>query len=495
MGARVSGLRTFHAARGEMSLSMARKHHMIPVRTPGLSALKAGLEDLLMASHKPIHTEWHRLEDGTWARSLGGRGYRVRLFQKRRGGVFYRAVYIPGRQGCSRRGLNTTDRSEAERLAKQLIGALLQENNAVAQVACVSPTAAAVDKPVQEAVALRTLWERYSRECDEFLDNAPETRADAERSAELLMAVFGRERDVRTISARDIAQYIDRRKRGGIRYLARGKLSDHGPATFRVTLPVRQTSVHRDLTTLRTMLRWARTVATMDPKERWLELDPLEGLRFDKERSPKRPVASAERYEATREVARQLAANEPHSRGRLRWLRLELALFLARTTGRRRGSIVGLQWEDIDFGQRRITWRAENDKKRVEWVTPMSAAAMEELRRAQRKVGSAAGYLFPSKRHPSGHIPGDMLSEWLREVERRAKLPKLAGGLWHPYRRGWASERMHFPLKAVADAGGWKDVTTLVRCYQQTDERTLLAVMANDSSERLRAENSPAIAS
>ncbi len=34
-------------------------------------------------------------------------------------------------------------------------------------------------------------------------------------------------------------------------------------------------------------------------------------------------------------------------------------------------------------------------------------------------------------------------------------------GLGHPYRREWASERMHFPLKAVADAGGWKDVTTL----------------------------------
>ena len=54
---------------------------------------------------------------------------------------------------------------------------------------------------------------------------------------------------------------------------------------------------------------------------------------------------------------------------------------------------------------------------------------------------------------------------------------------------------MHFPLKAVADAGGWKDVTTLVRCYQQTDERTLLAVMANDSSEILRADSAPAIAS
>jgi len=58
--------------------------------------------------------------------------------------------------------------------------------------------------------------------------------------------------------------------------------------------------------------------------------------------------------------------------------------------------------------------------------------------------------MFPSKRHPSGHIPGDLLGEWLREAQRQAKLPKLLGRLWHPYRRGWASERMYFPLKAVA---------------------------------------------
>jgi hypothetical protein len=38
-----------------------------------------------------------------------------------------------------------------------------------------------------------------------------------------------------------------------------------------------------------------------------------------------------------------------------------------------------------------------------------------------------SGYLFPSKRNPSGHVPGDLLGEWLREAERRAKLPKLAG--------------------------------------------------------------------
>jgi hypothetical protein len=84
----------------------------------------------------------------------------------------------------------------------------------------------------------------------------------------------------------------------------------------------------------------------------------------------------------------------------------------------------------------------------------MSAAAMDELRRGPAKDRKRGRILFPRKRNPSGHIPGDMLSEWLCEVERRAKLPTLAEGLWHPYRGGWASERMHFPLKAVADVGG-----------------------------------------
>lgn len=50
-------------------------------------------------------------------------------------------------------------------------------------------------------------------------------------------------------------------------------------------------------------------------------------------------------------------------------------------------------------------------------------------------------------------------------------------GMRHANRRKFATERMHHPLKAVADAGGWKDVGTLLTCYQQTDEATLLAVM------------------
>jgi hypothetical protein len=46
-----------------------------------------------------------------------------------------------------------------------------------------------------------------------------------------------------------------------------------------------------------------------------------------------------------------------------------------------------------------------------------------------------------------------------------------------PTMRKWATERREFPLKDVAAAGGWKDVTTLLTCYQHADEATMLKVM------------------
>ncbi len=57
-------------------------------------------------------------------------------------------------------------------------------------------------------------------------------------------------------------------------------------------------------------------------------------------------------------------------------------------------------------------------------------------------------------------------------------MPKLEGGLWHPYRRMWATARKDLPLKDVAAAGGWRDHDTLLKCYQQPDRRTMLEVMS-----------------
>lgn len=43
-------------------------------------------------------------------------------------------------------------------------------------------------------------------------------------------------------------------------------------------------------------------------------------------------------------------------------------------------------------------------------------------------------------------------------------------------RRKWATERKH-PIVDVKAAGGWKDTNTLLTCYQQTDDASMLRVM------------------
>jgi hypothetical protein len=75
--------------------------------------------------------------------------------------------------------------------------------------------------------------------------------------------------------------------------------------------------------------------------------------------------------------------------------------------------------------------------------------------------------------------PQAQCQDYLRQAEAAAGVEKLEGGLWHAYRRKWATERKELPLKDVAAAGGWKDVTTLLTCYQHADEATMLKVMAS----------------
>ena len=65
----------------------------------------------------------------------------------------------------------------------------------------------------------------------------------------------------------------------------------------------------------------------------------------------------------------------------------------------------------------------------------------------------------------------------LRAAYEKAELKPVHGGLWHPWRRKWATERDDLPVKDVAAAGGWSDTETLVRSYQQADEATVTKVV------------------
>jgi len=72
----------------------------------------------------------------------------------------------------------------------------------------------------------------------------------------------------------------------------------------------------------------------------------------------------------------------------------------------------------------------------------------------------------------------------MRRAEEKAKLPKLDGGLWHCYRRKWATERRHLTAVDVMKAGGWADRKTMETCYQHADDAGVLAAM--ESTTKLR---------
>ena len=126
-----------------------------------------------------------------------------------------------------------------------------------------------------------------------------------------------------------------------------------------------------------------------------------------------------------------------------------------------------------------IRWRCESDKEGFDTIIPMSKPTREAIDPYLAKnlrVGEA--WLFPSPKDDAQPIRRDLAGKWLLKAERLAELPKLKGGVWHPYRRLWAVERKHLPDVDVADAGGWRDTRALKLSYQQSDPATVLKVVA-----------------
>lgn len=58
------------------------------------------------------------------------------------------------------------------------------------------------------------------------------------------------------------------------------------------------------------------------------------------------------------------------------------------------------------------------------------------------------------------------------KAEELAGLQKLERGIWHPFRRGWATQRKHLPLQDVAAGGGWTDTATVLKSYQHADSES-----------------------
>ena len=297
----------------------------------------------------------------------------------------------------------------------------------------------------------------------------------------------GPDKVVTSVSQTDVDTYGSARRGGTLSPLGKGEGRGDRPPVH-----VRDGTLDGDFRWLSSVFNWARRHKHEDGR-RLLAENPLHDVEWPREKNPRRPVASHQRYKAT--IAH---ADAVDPKGRLRCI-----LALARYTGRRESAICGLRASDLlllaerhraalaatggderdaeyaDLGA--IRWAPENDKMGNLFIAPLSTAAREEvdlyLQRNPR-VGDVP--LFPGS-DPSKPIRRDVAARLLLKAEVAAHIPKMAGGVFHPYRRLWASERRHQPDVDVAAAGGWKDVRALKSSYQHADAEKVRSVVENVS--------------
>lgn len=403
---------------------------------------------------------WHLTPRDCWAITLGGYGQSVRITQRDPRGTFYRIV-TDARGRRTWRSLGTSSRAEARRLGELL----LQELHGAAEHAVPRERDGESERRPQGGgqLTIGELWERY-RNSPEFRRNASTTQADKLSRGPLLVLGLGADTPVHQLTGHDATRYIELRERGT------------GWPDGRVThRPRGARTVQADLTLLRTMLNWACGVRGADG-QRLLETNPLKDLKLPRERNPRRPVATHTRFEHTLDAIRRLHDAETDIDERRRWRRLEVALRLAEACGRRVGSVRCLDWSDIDWRTGSIHWRAEWDKEERDARIPIPTAVHGVLRQYWIEAGRPThGLVLPSPR--GRECSTSMLSADLRAAEQAAGLEPLDGGLWHPYRRKWVTERKDAPLKDLMAAGGWSDVGTIMTCYLHVDDETLSRIV------------------
>lgn len=376
----------------------------------------------------------------TWTKSFGERrsGVRVRVYEARPGGTLMRSVWNASTGKEDRKSLGHKDKALAERQAYELLAQLVADEEAV-------------EKGTLTLAQLQRLY----LESPAFAEKKERTRQEDARRMERVVRFLGPSREVQTLTDSDVRRFIAARRKGDPKLLG-----------VKPGVVVRDRSLEADLVAIHTMLNWGVKERGRDGRP-LLSENPLRGTSIPREKNQIQPVVTHDVFERLYTVAEQVTPLLP------------LAILLAEATGRRLSAIRQLQWADIDLEAGTIRWRADTDKKGYERVYPMSDFLRAELaarRRANPAIGTA--WLFPAPRNPAKPCDRHLLDDWLRKAYKLAGLTPPKGGMWHQFRRKWATERKHHPLKDVAKAGGWADLRSVER-YTQTDEDTIRTVILN----------------
>jgi integrase len=373
-----------------------------------------------------------------WSQSVGVYGSRVRVAELSPGGTLY-LLWVDGGRKQQKRSLRHRDRKRGKDEALALASRLTTDRDSVEAV----------------RLTIRSLFDNYE---EHGLHGRTETHCREVRRKLALWTVFlGADRQVETLNPADVDRFVAARRAGELRRAGKKEASEIG-----------MTTIWHDYVALSTALNFATRHRDARGKP-LLAVNPLHGVRVAKTVNPSQPVAEVSYYEQLHEVAARLNPA------------FGLALDLAHATGHRIDAILKLRWEDVALAASpsaphgSIRWRGEHDKIENDHVVPMSELAHDALVRASReRPGIGAAWISPSDTDPARPVDRHLASRWLRRAEKLAKVQHVRGRGWHSFRRGWASARKHIPDVDVAAAGGWKDTSTMKRCYQHADAEGVL---------------------
>jgi integrase len=411
-----------------------------------------------------------------WRYTAGRRPHRITVYEKEPGGLLYGRVWHPERGAYVKRSLGHTDQDRAEEWARQEAQRLATGR---AQLTTGTTTLGSIlDTYLAQHTPSKSLGEQ----------------AHDARRVVLFKAVFGADRDATTLDeAHRWEAYLAARRAGAI--TARGvpvPEAERHPLTG-------DRALEQECEWLCWVLAWAtrrkqdgRVLLARAPSIKALA-DSVTG--WPEPGTPRRPVASTDRYEALSAVADRVPMEgRAHGKRTVTRSYLPELLALAYHTGRRISAICALHYADVldrdpttghQYPHGVLRWRATADKMGRETFSPMNRDAQAAIRRAlAQRPGIGDAYLFPSPRHPERPISRHVADDWLRTAERLANLTPQPGSMWHRFRRSWATARKHLPAVDVAAAGGWSGVATLQTCYQQADAGSLLTVVTSPAELR-----------
>ena len=402
-----------------------------------------------------------------WSKRIEEAGLRANLYERDNSSVLWYSITDALTKVTLRKSTKRKTRKEAEDYVRALLRTMAQRGTA--EVFNGNPTLAEVFKGY-DAHKAPTLSEDWRK--------AAETRRD------LFLEAWGGRQPVRDISQTHVDRYCAARRAGKLTPLGKGGPGDREP------VKVRDGTLDADFRWLSSVFNWARKHKVGG--QRLLRENPLHDVEWPREKNPRRPVASQGRYTATQEHT-----DDVDPKGRLRCI-----LALARFTGRRESAVCALRASDLLLTEAAVRerlassgldeatrdengdelypdgavyWSPESDKQGLLHITALSPDARREVDRYRGKSARVGDVpLFPADEDPSEPVRRDVAARWLLKAEKAAKLPKLKGGVFHPYRRLWATERQHLSDVAVASAGGWSDTRALKMSYQQATPADVL---------------------